>query len=281
MDPEWYLEPGTLTALSPEQQRLVGDVPFEAVELCRAAQGLLILPPSASSEGLSSRRLDERNLRPAQDIFDVVLQRDHRPLSSSRALRDRVTGTCRHFAVLSCAFLRARTVPARARCGFATYFKAGLALDHWITEYWDDIDARWVRIDSEILDLDVVDNPHDLRAGQFLTGPEAWSEYRRGADPSTFGVDGTDHAWGLGEIIGNAIRDLASLNRVEMLPWDEWGPMRDCYDGNIVPWVEQLMDDFAEATLDNDDSLAALYAQVTVPEHMVGSAGPGPIIGEP
>ena len=103
-----------------------------------------------------------------------------------------------------------------------------------------------------------------------MAGPETWSEYRRGADPSTFGVDGTDHAWGVGEIIGNAIRDLASLHRVEMLPWDEWGPMRDCYDGTIARWVEQLMDDFAAATLNEEEGLAELYALVEVPSTMIG-----------
>lgn len=269
MNPESYLDPGALTALSPEQERFVNDLPCEPAELCRAAQGLLVLPPSSSGADLSDRRLNERNLRPARAIFEAVLQRDDRPLSSPRALKDRVTGTCRHFAVLSCAFLRARNISARARCGFATYFQPGLALDHWITEYWNDTDRRWTRIDSEILDLDLIDKPHDLVSGQFVTGPEAWNEYRRGADPSTFGVDGTDN-WGPGEIIGNSIRDLASLNRVEMLPWDEWGPMRDCYDGTIALWVEQLMDDFAAATLNNEDGLAELYARVEVPPHMIG-----------
>ncbi|MEY2425933.1 MAG: hypothetical protein QOI61_1505 [Actinomycetota bacterium] len=269
MNPESYLDPGALTALSPEHHRFVDELLPEPGELCRAAQRLLVLPPSSSGTDLSDRRLNERNLRPAGAIFEAGLQRDDRPLSSRRARKDRVTGTCRHFAVLSCAFLRARNISARARCGFATYFKPGLALDHWVTEYWNDTDRRWIRIDSEILDLDVIDNPHDLVSGQFLTGPEAWSEYRRGADPGTFGVDGTGN-WGIGEIIGNSIRDLASLNRVEMLPWDEWGPMRDCYDGTIALWVEQLMDDFAAATLDKEDGLAELYARVEVPSPMIG-----------
>jgi hypothetical protein len=46
--------------------------------------------------------------------------------------------------------------------------------------------------------------------------------------------------------------------------------MRDCYDGTIADWVEQLMDDFAAATTGNEDGLAALYAQVEVPEPMIG-----------
>ena len=54
----------------------------------------------------------------------------------------RVVGTCRHFAVLSCALLRYRGIPARARCGFATYFQKGQGLDHWVTEYWDEAQIK-------------------------------------------------------------------------------------------------------------------------------------------
>lgn len=266
VNPHFFLAHGPATALSGEQVLLVRDVPADPIGLCKAAQRLLVLPPSASADDLSARRLAERNLRLASDIVEAAIGRDARSLTEERALRDRVTGTCRHFAVLSCAFLRACGIPARARCGFATYFQPGLAVDHWITEYWDSDGSRWVRIDSEILDLEVIDNAHDLEPGQFLTGPEAWAMYRDGADGSMFGVHGTDN-WGPAEIIGNAIRDLASLHRVEMLPWDEWGPMSDCYDGQTESWVEQLMDDFVATS--SEEGLNALYKRVPVPDSMI------------
>jgi len=46
-----------------------------------------------------------------------------------------------------------------------------------------------------------------------------------------FGVHEVEHAWGIGEVRGNAVRDLAALNKVEMLPWDEWGRMDASYRG--------------------------------------------------
>ncbi|MGO8887020.1 MAG: transglutaminase domain-containing protein [Streptosporangiaceae bacterium] len=138
----------------------------------------------------------------------------------------RVIGTCRHFAVLSCALLRYRGIAARARCGFATYFQPGQGLDHWITEYRSSDDSRWVRIDSEVVGQQVLVHTEDLRDGEFLTGGEAWAAFRAGRiDAARFGVYGTQN-WGPGEIRGNAIRDLAALNKVEMLPWDEWRAWR-------------------------------------------------------
>ena len=44
-------------------------------------------------------------------------------------------------------------------------------------------------------------------------------------------VDGVPENYGIGEIRGNLIRDLAALNKVETLPWDEWGRMEASYAG--------------------------------------------------
>jgi len=57
------------------------------------------------------------------------------------------------FAVLLTALLRACGVPARARCGFGTYFQGDARVDHWITEWWDDARERWVRTDPQIDDV--------------------------------------------------------------------------------------------------------------------------------
>lgn len=264
-----YRHPTAHTALTPEQAALLDAITDDPARLCRAAQGLLVLPPPATTAELSPRRLAERNTRAASDIVRAALDRDDRPLSDPRPPEHKVTGTCRHFAVLSCAFLRSEGIAARARCGFATYFQPGLALDHWITEYWSETERRWIRIDSEILDLEVVPQAEDLVPGQFLDGAQAWLRMRDGADASTFGVDGTDN-WGPAEIIGNAIRDLACLNGVEMLPWDEWGPMAACYSGDITPEIEHLMDDFL-AVLEADDEAAVnrLYRRVPVPDDLL------------
>ena len=163
--------------------------------------------------------------------------------------------------LLSCALLRHRGIPARARCGFGTYFRPGCGLDHWITEYWREDVGRWVRVDTQHLDQAFVPHPEDLQTGEFLTGGEAWSAYREGQlDATTFGVDGTEN-FGPGEIRGNAIRDLAALNKIEMLPWDEWGRMTASYQGETGPDYDELMDEVAAVTASGDaDALAQLYA---------------------
>jgi hypothetical protein len=85
-----------------------------------------------------------------------------------------------------------------------------LYLDHWVVQHRDQAQKRWVRVDPEVLGFDFVTTPHDLGEGEFLTGGEAWTMCRRGlADPAKFGVDGFPDNFGIGEIRGNLIRDLA------------------------------------------------------------------------
>jgi hypothetical protein len=267
-----YRRPGPLTRLDPAQAQHAEGLGRDAVSICTATQSLVVEPADATAAGVPEHRLAERNIRPAAALVDVLARLDPRPLHEPRGKPSRVVGTCRHFALLSCALLRSRGVPARARCGFATYFVPGKSVDHWVTEYRRDGDSRWARIDTELLGTAVVPDATDLAPDEFLTGGEAWQRYRAGSvDPDSFGVAGVDHAWGVGEIRGNAIRDLASLNKVETLPWDEWGRMDASYHGRTGADYDRLMDTVAAACASDDPAtLAATYASedLTVPEHL-------------
>ena len=159
MDLDAYARSSPMTALTPEQVALLNDVDATPTELCRAAQGVLVLPEIAVSAGVPDERIKERNVRRVADILTLAMALDQAPLGVARPIPSRVLGSCRHFAVLSCAFLRARSIPARARCWFETYFRPGRHNDHWITEHWDG--TRWVRIDSEILGFGILDRPED------------------------------------------------------------------------------------------------------------------------
>ena len=247
-DVDFFARPGPCTTLSSQAGQaavsaLVGEAP---VDVCRAVQGLIIQPGDAAAAGVEEARMSERNLRSADLIISRALELDPAPLEEPRTPDGRVVGTCRHFAVLATALLRHGQVPARARCGFGTYFVSGQAFDHWVIERWSDDVGRWVRVDVEHLDAPLGVDTADLPPGAFLTGGEAWARYRAGSlDPGSCGVPGTDHAWGVGEIRGNLIRDLAALARVEVLPWDEWGRMTDSYADRTGADYDHLMDAIA------------------------------------
>jgi hypothetical protein len=274
MDLDFYAAPGPLTGLTAGQQASVTGLGLGPADLCRVAQGLLVAPLDASGAGLSEQRMLERNLRPAGALLQRALDLDG-ALGDPRPAERRVVGTCRHYAVLATAFLRAVGVPARARCGFAAYFIPPRKVDHWIVEHWSEEDRRWVRVDPEYLDRTTpgAARPADLRNGEFLDAGEAWKRVRSGRDdPASYGVFGTQN-WGPGEIRGNAMRDLASLAaKIEMLPWDEWGPMADSYDGTTGDDFDELMDDLAAATSSSDDrEMRRIYERLAVPASMISS----------
>jgi hypothetical protein len=266
-----YATPGPLTDLTGIDAALLEPSGLAAETICTPVHALIVHPNEAPGHGLPADRFDEQNIRPAEAIVRTLLALDPAPLTVERVPEMRVIGTCRHFAVVSCALLRLRGIPARVRCGFATYFQPGQGLDHWITEYWNG--ERWVRIDSEILTLEVVEHPEDLRPGEFLSGGEAWVAFRRGSiDATTYGVYGTEN-WGPAEIRGNAVKDLAALNKLEMLPWDEWGRMTAAYAGETGPDYDDLLDELAAVCASDDTQrIAALYAHedLTVPDALVG-----------
>jgi hypothetical protein len=149
----------------------------------------------------------------------------------------------------------------------------GKNVDHWVTEYWEEDGARWVRVDAEALGDQLIARPDDLADGEFLTGGEAWALYRKGeVKAEDFGVDGVEDAWGVAEIRGNAVRDLAALNKVEMLPWDAWGRMDDSYAGRTGDDYDELIDMVAAVCASGDGAaIKELYGreELAVPASMI------------
>lgn len=271
MDARTYAEPGPLTTLHGAVAASVGALPRDVAVLCRVAQELVTDAADPTGVSLPPDRLEQRSTRSAQRLLEQILTADPSPLDAPRSAEQRVVGTCRTFTLLATALLRAHGVPARARCGFASYFVADRWVDHWIVEHRAEEIDRWIRVDAEVLDLDVIDDAEDLGPARFWTGGEAWQAVRSGAaDPMAFGVAGTEN-WGPGEIRGNAIRDLAALHRIEVLPWDEWGPMAASYAGTTDEVFDAEIDDLAAATATEDDRLLAdAWARFAVPDHLVG-----------
>jgi hypothetical protein len=209
---------------------LLDGLPHDAGGLARVVQGLLMHEHIASTYGvtLSGEQHAEAHMRGVEKMLDRIAAKDGRPLTAARPEGERVVGVCRHFTLLHVAMLRRQGLAARARCGFAAYFTKGKYVDHWVTEYWQEAQQRWILADPQLdqhqrdffaITLDPLDVPRD----RFLVAGDAWRLCRDGkADPGDFGIL---DMFGLWFIASNVIRDVAALNNHEMLPWDVWGAM--------------------------------------------------------
>ena len=227
---EYYCSPSAMTVL-PTHPAL-SDLPKGAGPLRSVVQGLVLHREWAADYGVEAGvlRVEEQNLRSAAEVLGRAFEISAEPVTAAREPADRVVGICWHFAVLYAALLRAQGSAVRVRCGFAGYFDAAKWYDHWITERWDG--ERWIKDDPQVdarqaERLNLAFDPHDQPPGQFLTGGEAWLAARAGdVDAEKFGIY---DMWGMGFLAGNVVKDFACLNRVELLPWDSWGMLRDPY----------------------------------------------------
>ena len=68
------------------------------------------------------------------------------------------------------------------------------------------------------------------------------------------------------------MKDLAALNKVEMLPWDEWGRMTAAYAGETGADYDELLDTVtAVCATDDDRTVADTYGHddLRVPGNLV------------
>ena len=212
------------------QAPLFDDLPQDVGELARIVQGLLLHQHIAPAYGvtLSQAQLAEPHVRGVEPMLERLADRDSKPLSRARPEARRLVGVCRHFTLLHVAMLRRQGMAARARCGFGAYFEPGKFVDHWVTEYFNDAERRWVLVDPQLDQrqralFKIAFDPLDVPRDQFLVAGDGWQLCRTGrANPDAFGIMDMHGLW---FIAGNVVRDLAALNNHEMLPWDVWGAM--------------------------------------------------------
>src|SRR5690349_9582217 len=207
---------------------LFQDLPTSISDLVKLVQGVTIHVFWTERYGYKAppERMGELQLRSMERRLARTMELDSSPLTEARPLEKKLLGNCRDHSLLLVAMLRHQGIPARARCGFGAYFMPDHFEDHWVVEYWNQEESRWILVDAQLdalqcdvlrINFDTLDVPRD----QFIVGGKAWQMCRSGAqDPDKFGIFDMN---GLGFVRGNLVWDVASINKMELLPWDCWG----------------------------------------------------------
>ncbi|HEY32727.1 MAG TPA: transglutaminase domain-containing protein [Dehalococcoidia bacterium] len=249
-----------------EYRHLFDGLPADIPSLCGIVQGLILHAHWAERYGmqlLEERQEQETNLRKITRQLARIMELDGGPLIAARPLEKRIIGTCRDFSIFLTAFLQHQGVPARARCGFGTYFMPGKSEDHWTCQYWNTDEARWVSVDAQIDQfqqnaLNIGFDTHDMPEGKFLSAGQAWQLCRAGqVDPQIFGIFDMHGMW---FIAGNLVRDLLSLNKIELLPWDVWGMMSEFKQEKLSQEYMEEMDHVAALTLAGNEAFPEIRA---------------------
>lgn len=252
-----FTEPGKYSYLYKE-------LPDDISILIKDIQGLLIHEAQAHLYGVqfSKIRENEMGIRTVENMLDRILQLDNRPLTIPRSPKNRLIGNCRHFSVLLCSFLRSKNLPARARAGYENYSKSSFHGDHWICEYWNKSEGRWIQVDAQLDDVQIRAfninfDPNDLPEGKYLSAGFVYKNCRNGnLDPDSFGV--FEDFKGFWHVKENLIRDFLALNKIEILPWDHTTIMND--KKNPFEQTKVLYDSIGKLTTETIINLPELHS---------------------
>lgn len=221
---QFYREQSAVT--NPRDYAYLFDtLPTDIIEISKVLQNILLHNWKTYAENmqLTEQRRAEIEIRPIARLLARIQEVDTQPWSEEHPVDKRVVIDCRHFATLLCSILRHRGVPTRTRHGFAAYLMPGHKQSHVICEYWDEAQQRWIGADADTVQVDIA-------ADRFLTAGDAWQRCRRGEmDPLELGY--APDARGLWCARWEIVRDLAALNKQEMLTFDVWG-LNETYEYN-------------------------------------------------
>lgn len=244
-------------------QYLYEDLPKKIADLCKIIQANLnhlfivnLFGPQLYKFSIKDVRakkrepLIENSIETIEGFLDGIQKIKSGSLLNQRSFVDRHFAICRDYALMLVSMLRHQGIPARVRCGFATYLNPGLYEDHYVCEYYNEKEKRWILVDSQLddpvskfmrIDFDPLDVPHD----RFIFAGKLWQDMRMGKiDPSKCGIM---NIRGRDFIRANVLLDFACLNNVEPKPWDCWG-LKTITEADFTEENQNLVDILAKLT---------------------------------
>jgi hypothetical protein len=125
-------------------------------------------------------------------MLTELYRRDQRGFVGNREPQNKLVLTCRFVAIMMASILKSKGIPARVRSGNAPYFDMSelgkVSVDHWINQYWNEKEKRWITIDVDgSLSLNENFDAYDIPEGKFDFPADAWLGVRSGKlDPKHF-----------------------------------------------------------------------------------------------
>lgn len=189
------------------------------------------------------------------DIFPTVAamlaelyRRDKRGLVLDRATENKLVVTCRFVSILVASILKSKGIPCRVRSGFSPYFNlfGGKSADHWINQYWNEKQNKWVTIDVDgSLEDYVKFNLYDLPENTFDFSADAWLKVRKGG------------------INGNHFENADGHEGLEVIAWELFYDFHCLMNNEIIylhrpQYILERFDKLTKEELKEIDNLALL-----------------------
>lgn len=144
---------------------------------------------------------------------------DSRGFVLDRKTEDKIVVTCRYVSILMASILKAKGIPARCRAGFCVIderYKDKVSGDHWIVQYYNNKENRWVNVDTDRIScLDTDYDYCDLPNERFDFVANAWLDVRRGKQDINYFRHGSK-VKGLGMLARSLFYDFHALMNDEI-----------------------------------------------------------------
>lgn len=204
------------------------------------------------------RQAEDDTLTTSSSMIAELFRRDERGITMERKVEDKIVVTCRYVALLMATLLKSQGIPARVRSGFAGYWEGSVVSDdHWITEYWNQEEGRWVAIDIDGSYHDVGFDLYDMPKGKYEYSAEVWLDVRRGTKKGEKFLNASGHT-GLVVIAWELFYDFHCLMNSEILythhpEFVTLTKFKKCTEEKL-----QELDHFAELMINPDENFAEL-----------------------
>lgn len=201
---------------------LYENLPDSLPELCHLIRAQFIHPyaelPRYENQ-IPQERADEYLKYPTvKSILEGLLSLDSRGLVKDRKIEHRLVLGCRHYAIVLASIMKYRGIPARVRCGHATYLIPDFHTSHTICEVWNERENRWMLVDPDGLMIDFSKEKFDF-------SNELWLKLQKGeVDLDRYGIPGQYS--GFVSIVAKVCHDLASVLGTEY-PIYQYAPVLD------------------------------------------------------
>lgn len=192
---EHYRAFGSFTYPGLHQERLVSDLPNDIREVGRLVRlqlihkmtlyavraGHSVHPAYGDVSKVPWYRQGEDDYFPTvAAMLAELYRRDSRGFVVDRAVENKLILTCRFVALLMAAILKARGIATRVRPGFAPYIHPERIEDHWINQYWQESEQRWITIDVDTSFEQRPFDAFDMPSTAFDFAACAWLAVREG-----------------------------------------------------------------------------------------------------
>lgn len=180
-----------------------------------------------------------------------LFRRDSRGFILDRTEENKLILTCRFTAILMATILKVKGIPVRCRSGFAPYFEVeglelGKSYDHWVNEYWDKEEKRWVLVDVDAcIEGYLKFDPFDIPKNTFDFSADAWIKVREG------------------KVKGDSFEDAVGFKGLVTIAWQLFHDFHALFNNEILyrhgpKYVWNRMDKLTKKELEEIDELARL-----------------------